>query len=99
MDLGYTYANSIASTFLNSAKIPVYLDNDFQAIQVALKACPGIAHPDSRVVWIKDTLHLDEIFVSAALLPEIAANSRIEVLGEPGDMEFDSAGNLIYPCL
>lgn len=99
MDLEYTYANSITSTFLNSAKIPVYLNNDFEATQVALKACPLVDHPHSKVVWIKNTLQLDRIFVSEAFLPEIKNNRQLEIIGEPKAMEFDENGNLSYPFL
>ncbi|HEY3425531.1 MAG TPA: lactate racemase domain-containing protein [Negativicutes bacterium] len=99
IDLEYTYANSITSTFLNSAKIPIYLNNDFEAIQVALKACPLVTHPNSRVVWIKNTLQLDQIFVSEALLPEIKGKSDLKITGEPKAMEFDKNGNLSYPFL
>lgn len=96
MDLGSTYANSIASTFLNSAKIPVYMNNDFEAIQVALKTCTGVRHPHSRIIWIKDTLHLDEIYVSEIFLPEVQNNPNLVRLGDPEPMRFDGNGNLTY---
>jgi hypothetical protein len=99
MDLGNTYANSITSTFLNSAKIPMYMNNDFEAIQVALKACTGVTHPHSRIVWIQDTLHLDEIYVSETYLQEMESNPQIQVLDEPGAFVFDCDGNLAYPSL
>ena len=48
-----------------------------------------------RLVRIKDTLHLGEIYISEALLAEARANPAIEICGEPTDMRFDAQGNLL----
>lgn len=97
IDFGYTYANVIASTFLNAGKIPVYLNNDFEAIQVALKTCRNVKHPQSRIVWIKNTMRLDRIFVSEALLEEIGNRPNMKIAGKPMPMSFDEDGNILYP--
>ena len=46
------------------------------------------------MVRLRDTLHLIEIFISEAMLPDAAANPRVEVLGEPEELSFDGEGNL-----
>ncbi|MBP2659660.1 MAG: hypothetical protein H6Q69_3865, partial [Firmicutes bacterium] len=48
-----------------------------------------------KLVRIKDTLHIGEIIISEALLPEAEANPNIEICGELMEMEFDEAGNLL----
>lgn len=96
MNLQATYANAITCTALNSAKIPVYMQNDYEAIQVALKTCPRVQHPNSRIVWIKNTLSLDKIFVSESLIDLVKSHSQMEVLGQPQSLEFDEEGNLVW---
>jgi Lactate racemase N-terminal domain len=95
MDLDYTYVNAITSGILATARIPVNMPTDREAIQLALKTCSRVQHPESRIVWIKNTLSLEKIFASETLLPEIRKNSQIEILGEPRPMSFDGDGNLM----
>ena len=94
-DTDYTYINAITSGVLATARIPINLPTDYEAIQVALKTCARVDHPKSRIVWIKNTLSLEKIFASETLLPEIRKNSRLEVLGDPKMMQFDEKGNLM----
>ena len=49
---------------------------------------------DARVVRIRNTLMLEEIEVSEALLPEVLKRSDLTVLGDPKAMAFDAAGTL-----
>jgi len=59
MDLDYTYVNAITSGILATARIPLYMANDREAIHLALKTCARVQHPESRIVWIKNTLSLE----------------------------------------
>jgi len=97
IDADYTYINAITSGVLATARIPINLPTDQEAIQVALKTCARVDHPKSRIVWIKNTLSLEKIFVSDTLLPEIQKNPQLEILGEPKGMTFDGKGNLLLP--
>ena len=94
-DADYTNINAITSGVLAAARIPINLPTDYEAIQVALKTCARVDHPKSRIVWIKNTLSLEKIFVSESLLPEIRKNSQLEILGDPKPMSFDEKGNLL----
>ena len=60
-----------------------------------LQTCARVEHPQSRIVWIKNTLSLEKILASEAMLPEIKAHPQLEVLGEPRAMMFDEKGNLM----
>jgi len=97
MDLDYTYVNVITSQILASARIPLYMDNDFTAIQVALKTCARVKHPQSRIVWIRNTLSLENILASELLLAEVQRHPQLEILGDLRPMPFDEAGNLTFP--
>ena len=98
IDFPVTYANAITSTILNAAKIPVYMKNDLEAIQTALKTAIRVQHPNSRIVWIENTLQLEDIYVSEAFLPELLGNPQVGIVGEAFAMEFSEAGDLIFPC-
>ena len=45
---------------------------------------------------ISNTLHVGEVLVSEAFLPEIDTREDLEILEDPREMEFDEHGNL-YP--
>jgi hypothetical protein len=88
------YMNAITSGVPEGAKVPMTFDTDREAIQVALGMI-GLTPPErARVVRIKTTLHLTEMEVSEALLPEVKANERLSVVTEPTPLGFDAQGNL-----
>jgi hypothetical protein len=70
------------------------MPTDREAIQLALKTCSRVRHPETRIVWIKNTLSLEKVFASEPLLSEVRKNSQIEVLGDPRPMPFDGRGAL-----
>jgi len=88
------YANAIVSGMLSTCKLPMILESDREAIQACLRCCVDIDRDHPRVIRIRDTLHLEEIMVSEALLAEAAAHPQIEILGQPQELPFDQAGNL-----
>ena len=68
-------------------------ETDRQAFEIALRSCGHVPEARERIVRILDTLHLEEVYVSPAILSEISNEERIEVLG-PGPDLFDEAGRL-----
>ncbi|MBQ3663809.1 MAG: DUF362 domain-containing protein [Clostridia bacterium] len=97
MDLDIMYTNAITALALKGAHIPIVMNNDRNAIRLAMLA--SAVHDRSihslRVVRIRDTLHLGEIQVSPAILEEVRNLPVTEVLSEPETLQFDAAGNLI----
>jgi hypothetical protein len=88
------YMNAITSGVSEGAKVPMTFDTDREAIQVAL-AMIGLTPPErARIVRIKTTLHLTEMDVSEALLPEVKANERLSVVTQPAPFAFDAQGHL-----
>jgi Lactate racemase N-terminal domain len=95
LNLQYTYMNALTSLGLLPAKIPIYFDNDRQAIEAGLAS---LAEPDPakwRVVRISDTLNLEHFLASERCMITLNGNPGITVLGPPQDMEFDAAQNLL----
>jgi hypothetical protein len=84
--------NVITSTFLNRAMIPIVLENDREAITAAARANWGIEPENMRFMRIPNTLHLEYLYVSETLLPEIANLDHIEIIGEPEEIVFDENG-------
>jgi hypothetical protein len=89
-----TYPNSLTSTVPLSAKIPMVLKNDRQAIQAAIKTCNILDKRDVRLVRIKNTLNLSEIEVSANLLSEVTGNKFLKAISNPYQLTFNAQGNL-----
>lgn len=90
INLDYTYANVVTSKVLDSAKIPIVMPNDKEAIHTALTTCYNINFDNPRVAWIKNTLELENILVSESVLADLQGNSQIEVTGEPIEVTYDS---------
>jgi hypothetical protein len=93
IDYDATYANVITSSFLERGKIPVVAETDREAFEMARRSCGHLSEGRERIVRILDTLHLEELYVSPALVDELSDRSEIEVIG-PGPALFDDAGNL-----
>jgi hypothetical protein len=84
--------NVITSTFLHRAMIPIVLDNDREAISAAIRANWGTEPEQTRFMRIPNTLHLEYLYVSENLLPELTGVDNVEVIGEPQELEFDPDG-------
>ena len=62
------------------------LPTGHDAVATAIKVCGQADPANARVARIRNTLLLEELFVSAALLPEVEANPTLELLG-PAEWE------------
>lgn len=88
------YPNAITATLIEMVKQPLCVSNDKLAIQVAIKTCVGADKQAPRIIRIKNTMEIQEIEVSEALLPEVQANENLEIIGELAPMSLDDKGNL-----
>ena len=82
LDLESMYANAIACNCLVDASIPITVEDEETAIRVALKCCRGIDRDDPKIIWIDNTLHLEYIHVSPALLGDVEADPNLCVVEE-----------------
>ncbi len=99
VDIGKTYANVITSTYLDGAAIPIIMNTDQEAIQLAVKTVVRVKPEDTKIVRIATTLDVVDIHVSEPMLPFIKANpSLFEIVGELEPFKFDAKGGL-YPML
>ena len=95
LDTNATYFNMITSTVIGVGKIPMVLEDDKLALQAALKTLTQIDKRHVRMVYLKNTLSLETIMVSEALLDEVRARDDMEILEEPRELRFDETGTLL----
>lgn len=94
IDWKATYENVLTSTFTERGKMPVVADTDRKAMEYALRTCGRLEAGEVRALRIRNTLKLDEIYVSKPILEDIYGKDTIEVIGTFRDM-FDEDGALI----
>jgi len=80
LDFEATYANAIAAKCTDDAKIPIIAPDEEQALRVAIKILEGSNRENLKIVKIKNTLALDTIEVSEALLPHVQAHEGLMLL-------------------
>jgi hypothetical protein len=94
IDDAYTKVNCITSGHPTAGMIPLVYDTDREAITDALETI-GLTDPvNARVVQITNTLHLHDVLISEACIPNLRDQERIRVMTAPAEMQFDDAGNL-----
>jgi hypothetical protein len=94
IDYEATYINAITARWLDYVRIPLIVENDREAVQLALRVCTGHDPENPRIIRISDSLHTETIWISEAMRKEAEANNRQELISGPEDWPFDKDGNL-----
>jgi hypothetical protein len=94
MSLAATYPNALTSTVPGPVAIPMILPSDHLAFAAAILTCNAVDRPP-RVVRLQDTLHLEEFWVSPALLEADGEVGALTVIEPPKPPVFDVDGNLV----
>ena len=76
-----TYINCLTAMTPEKARIPMTGRTDREALEWAFLTIGAIAPQEARVMRIRNTLHPERFYASRALLPEIAANPRLTLVG------------------
>jgi hypothetical protein len=95
IDFPVTYKNVVTAGFPDRAKLPMVMETDREALELALRGagCRDISR--TRVARIRDTLHLDDLFVSDAVLDEVRRKPNVEVAD--GRSEACDAAGVLRP--
>jgi hypothetical protein len=89
-----TWTNVLASVAPWEARVPIHYAGDREAIEEALKTA-GTTPPElMRIVRIRDTEHIDTMWVSESMWETLKGRDDIERTGEAREMAFDADGNL-----
>ena len=91
IDWDVTYMNGVTSGFYEHFMLPIVAKTDLQAFEWGVRASHDPYTP-KKIVRIKDTLHVSELYVSDAALHEV--KDRVEIISEPKKI-FDESGDLI----
>ena len=97
MDLGRTYPNALTSTVPGPVALPMVLPSDRLAFAAALLTCNAVDR-EPRLMRIKNTLQLDEFWVSTGLLGDVSQNPTLHIIEGPCPLQFDQEGNLVDVC-
>ena len=93
-DLAATRLNALVANHVPAAMLPLDYETDRAMLEAALSTI-GLTPPrNARLLWIADTLHLDELECSEAYLAEARRHEHLEVLTDLRPWPFNSAGNL-----
>ncbi len=95
IDFSAVWANAITATVIQAGAIPMYMENDRDALMLAIRTGNGTDLQNARVVRIKNTLEITEFEVSEAILKELSGRDDIEVLSELRDIPFDAEGFML----
>lgn len=95
MDPISSYMNVITAKSPQGVRIPLTVENDRQALQIGLACCIQVDPATAKIARIRDTKHLEHLWASEPLLPELLATGRVEVVTEPAAIAFDDAGMFV----
>jgi hypothetical protein len=93
IDPAATNENAVTSTFLERAKVPLVAETDRQALEIALRCSQPAEDVEPRVIRIRNTLRLDDLYVSRPVLDQMRAAEAVEELGAFQD-PLDASGAL-----
>ena len=95
MDFEATYPNTITNKITETMKIPMVMESDKLAIQMAIRTCFGINEAAPRIVRIKNTMAMEYIEISEAMLEEAKRDPQIDIVSEPAPLPFDGNDDLL----
>ncbi len=90
MDLDATYANTLATTFLERAKIPITMRTDKEAIQAAVSTLSNVGKDTVKIAVIKNTLDLEKLYLSKGALESLRDDTEITPLKDKVKLTFDN---------
>jgi hypothetical protein len=95
IDIPSTYANIITSMNLDGGAIPIVMNTEREAIQLAVKTVVRVKPENCRIVRIANTLELAQIQVSEPMLAEVRARpEQFQIASPAAAFAFDSEGRL-----
>jgi Domain of unknown function (DUF362) len=93
MDATSTYTNALSAMTPAMVRTPMHFESDAECLSAALRMS-GAADDSARIVRVRNTLALDRLVVSRALLLEVGKRADLRVVGRERDWSFDPHGDL-----
>jgi hypothetical protein len=99
IDYPSTYVNCLTQGTCATGKVPIWLPNDRDAIDTALRVVGPIDRAAAKMMVIKNTQELEHFWISESLAEQVKKDKKlakkVELLGEPREVQFDVLGTLI----
>ena len=90
-----TYPNAITDHDSSVFKVPLIMDNEFDCIRASMAICLHMDTCSPRVIILKNSLEIEDILISEALIPEAQSRKELTIVGEPFYLEFDENGAML----
>ena len=94
IDRKATYLNCLTTTFVTRAFIPMYFYTEKETLDTMMHCLRQTPRDELKLVFIPNTLFLNECYVSEAIAGNLADKKRFEICGAPVPVEFDGDGRL-----
>ncbi len=94
-----TYPNAITGYGLAPYRIPVIVDSDEEVMKSCIASSLEIDYDNPRIIIIDNSLEIEDILVSEAMLEETKSKSNLSIESEPFELEFNSEGELLTNIL
>jgi hypothetical protein len=94
IDFEKTYLNARTALSPAGGRLPIHVPSDREALDLTLGHLGSPEPAEQRIVWIRNTLSLDRIAISAPLAHEAAALPRWRLLEGAHPADFGPAGDL-----
>jgi hypothetical protein len=99
IDYHKTYMNCITAKTPEGARVALTVDADREALSIAIACCLRVTPDTARIVRVRDTKHLELLYVSAPALPDVLATGRCEVVEPLHPIRFDDADMFLDDAL
>ena len=90
-----TYPNAVTDHDSSVYKIPLIVDNDKECIKTSMAICLNMDPEHPRIIILKNSLEIEDILISEALIPEAKTKEQLTITSEPFELEFDAEGNML----
>ena len=90
------YVNAITALVSRNAMMPMALETDKLVFQVCIKASGKLRTEDNRLVIIRDTKHLQDMYLSRAAADDLLPGAPVTQVSDYEPIPFDQQGTLQY---
>lgn len=91
----YTVVNSLTGMHPEIARIPITVETDKLVFQGCIKACGKIHNDEIKLVIIRSTKSLDEVYMSKAAIESIKEKEKVEICSKYEEVPFNEKGALL----
>ena len=95
VDFEATWVNSLTASSPPAAFSPMHFPDDRTCLEKIVPTCGKLDLSEVSIAWIRNSMDIGELAISENLVPRVRDNPEVEIVSEPGQLEFDDAGNLI----